>query len=166
MGIFFKKLLCLYQLSKNLNTGKQNLVQAHLCGAMAWEVHEVPGIWLGHSGGPLPCASILLSATQIASKEVRFFFLLVGNKEKKKQSSKLKSETFSLCRQQLSKENETHTALHSKFFKECTGKSFTDSQNLPLYVVFEVKKQKRLLSSLLTKTYLSLFSNTCFSDVY
>lgn len=50
---------------------------------------------LGHTGGPMPWVSISLDALQTVRRG--FFFLLIGNKEKKN-SSKLQLETFTLCR--------------------------------------------------------------------
>ena len=79
----------------------KDLVQTRLFGAMTerWEIHRVSGICLGHNGGPMLSASISLHAMQRASKEERFFFLLVGKQgREKKKSSKLQMETFTLCR--------------------------------------------------------------------
>ena len=101
-----------------------------------WGIGQEKGStqYLGHTGGSMPWVSISLDALQTVRRG--FFFLLIGNKEKKN-SSKLRLETFTLCRQQLSKGNETLTALHSKFFKECNCTSsyrFSES----FLVVFEV----------------------------
>lgn len=66
----------------------KDLVQTLPFGAMTerWEIHRVSGICLGHNGGPMLSASISLHAMQRASKEERFFFLLVGNKEGKRRN--------------------------------------------------------------------------------
>jgi hypothetical protein len=56
--------------------------------------------------------------------------------------------------------------LSLELFKELAYKSFLQFFAESSPGVFEVRRQRSLLSLLLSKAHLPLFSNTCFSDRY